>query len=47
MNVLALKHFKLIDPKSGNILLFVMLLTPTRLEIYRLNKVKERCQLLA
>lgn len=35
-----LDHLKIFDPDSGEILLFVLVLTPKSLEVYKVHKVK-------
>lgn len=41
-NGLALKHFSLTDPESGDAILFAIILTPTSLEVYKLGKVTKK-----
>lgn len=35
-----LDHLKVFDPNSGEILLFLLVLTPKSLEVYKVNKVR-------
>lgn len=37
-NATSLEHLKLFDPESGEILLFLLVLTPRSLEIYEVHK---------
>lgn len=37
-SAISLEHFKLFDPESGEILLFLLALTPKSLEVYKVHK---------